>query len=122
MRTGPSIALGPATARPFAAERMMACRVEITAPAAVPAHAHEHEQLLLVERGRLRVTVDHAEPFEVADGHLAHFPSGARHGVEVLEDAVFWDVFCPVREDFLELLDRPTPAESVAGASGGEGQ
>jgi quercetin dioxygenase-like cupin family protein len=82
-------------------QRLMICRLRFAPHVVTPSHAHPHEQLTLVERGRLRFTVEDEERVVVA-GDILHFPSGCRHGAATLdEEAVLIDIFTPVREDFL---------------------
>ena len=66
-----------------------------------PVHAHPHEQITLVERGRARFTIEEQTRIASA-GDVLHFPSGTRHGATMLdEEVVLIDIFTPVREDFL---------------------
>ncbi|WP_243095093.1 cupin domain-containing protein [Thermus thalpophilus] len=97
-------ALGPMTLRPFAGERLMAVRVEAPAGARAPAHSHPHEQMTLVVSGRLRFRVGE-EWREVGPMEVVHIPPGMEHEAEVLEEAVFFDLFHPVREDFLRRVE-----------------
>jgi len=68
--------------------------------AALPRHAHPHEQTGYLVRGRLRLTVG-ADAFEASAGASWTIPGGVEHGAEVLEDALAIEVFSPVREDYL---------------------
>ncbi len=64
-------------------------------------HSHPHEQITIVERGRVRFTIDGQERIASA-GDVLHFPRGVRHGATMLdEEVVLIDIFSPVREDFL---------------------
>jgi quercetin dioxygenase-like cupin family protein len=69
-------------------------------------HSHPHEQITLVERGRVRFCVDGA-PVLAAAGDVLHFPSNVEHGATMLdEEVVLIDIFSPIREDFLPGGDR----------------
>lgn len=103
LRTGASLNMGPLTLRPFAGDNLMVVRVEGEAGSLAPAHGHPHEQITLVEKGRLRFTIDNEE-VEVEAGDVLHIPSEAQHEAELLEDAVFYDIFHPVRRDLLDKL------------------
>jgi quercetin dioxygenase-like cupin family protein len=102
-RSLPVLPFGPFTLRPFAGDQLMLVRVEAPAGAKTPAHAHPHEQMCLVISGRLRFRIGDEErvlgPFEAI-----HIPSGMEHEAEALEAVVFYDIFHPVREDYLERL------------------
>ena len=41
-------------------ERLMMCRLTIQAHVDTPVHSHPHEQMTIVERGRVRFTIDGA--------------------------------------------------------------
>jgi quercetin dioxygenase-like cupin family protein len=82
-------------------ERIMVCRLRFAPRVVTAVHSHPHEQITLVERGRVLFTIDHTERI-VAAGDVLHFPSGVPHGATMLDDeVVLIDIFSPVREDFL---------------------
>lgn len=68
--------------------------------AVVPVHSHPHEQITLLEQGRLLFTIDGREQ-ELQAGQALEIPPDAPHQVEALEDSVAVDIFAPVREDWL---------------------
>ncbi len=68
--------------------------------AIVPRHHHVNEQVTNVEKGRLRFFFD-AEDVIVEAGDSLQIPSNLPHGVEALEDSVAFDLFSPVREDWV---------------------
>jgi len=83
-------------------DRMMVCRLTIAPNTATPAHQHEHEQITIVERGRVRFLVGSDERLCQA-GDVVVLPGGTWHGCTVLdEESVLVDIFSPIREDFLE--------------------
>ena len=87
-------------------EQMMLSLVEMEPLAVVEEHSHPHEQITLVEKGRVLFTIEGQER-EVAAGDVLHFPPGVRHGATILdEEAILIDIFSPVREDFLPRTDR----------------
>jgi len=72
--------------------------------AVVAEHSHPHEQITLLEQGRLVFTIDGSEqPLEA--GQALVIPSGAVHQVQALEDSLAIDVFAPVREDWIRGED-----------------
>ena len=88
-------------------DHLMICRLQFAPRVVTSAHDHPHEQMTLVERGRVRFTIGNEERIAQA-GDILHFPSGCWHGATMLdEEVVLIDIFTPVREDFL------TPAFNV---------
>src|SRR5918996_423232 len=82
-------------------ERVMVCRLRFAPRLVTPPHDHPHEQITLVERGRVLFTVGDAQRVAEA-GDVLHFPPGSWHGATMLdEEVVLIDIFSPVREDFL---------------------
>ncbi|PYS84132.1 MAG: cupin domain-containing protein [Acidobacteria bacterium] len=82
-------------------ERLMVCRLRFAPRVATPAHEHPHEQITLVERGRVLFTVGDEQRLAEA-GDVLHFPPGSWHGATMLdEEVILIDIFSPVREDFL---------------------
>lgn len=87
--------------RMMVGDNLMICRLRFDANVVTPVHSHPHEQMTLVERGRVRFFI--GDDTRVAGpGDVLHFPSNVRHGATMLdEEVVLLDVFTPVREDFL---------------------
>ena len=82
-------------------ERVMVCRLRLDAHVVTPVHSHPHEQFTMVERGRVRFTVDGTDRV-VSAGDVLHFRSNVPHGATMLdEEVVLVDIFSPIREDFL---------------------
>jgi len=82
-------------------ERLMACRLRFAPLVVTPVHTHPHEQMTLVERGRVRFYIGDEERI-AGPGDVLHFPSNVRHGATMLDEEVeLVDIFTPVREDFL---------------------
>jgi quercetin dioxygenase-like cupin family protein len=82
-------------------ERMMVCRLRLAPGTVTAVHAHEHEQITMVQRGRARFTVAGRECL-ASPGDVLHFPPFCEHGATMLdEEVVLIDVFSPVRADFL---------------------
>lgn len=83
-------------------DRMMVCRLTIAANTTTAAHQHQHEQITLIERGRVRFLVGSEERMCRA-GDLVILPGGTWHGCTILdEESILIDIFSPIREDFLE--------------------
>jgi unsaturated pyranuronate lyase len=82
-------------------DRIMICRLSFAPNVVTQVHRHPHEQMTMVERGRVRFTVA-GEDRVAAAGDVLVFPSGVEHGATILDEpAVLIDVFSPPREDFL---------------------
>ncbi|MGH9313400.1 MAG: cupin domain-containing protein [Vicinamibacterales bacterium] len=82
-------------------ERLMVCRLRLAPHVVTPVHSHPHEQITIVERGRVRFVVGGTERVS-SEGDVLHFPSRVEHGATMLdEEVVLIDIFSPVREDFL---------------------
>ena len=82
-------------------ERVMVCRLALAPGVVTAVHAHPHEQITLVERGRVRFTINGREQ-NAGPGDVLHFPSNCPHGATMLDEpVVLIDIFSPIREDFL---------------------
>lgn len=82
------------------AEKMTIARVFLKKGSKVPRHTHPNEQVCVMESGLLKFIFDEAE-FVIAAGECMQVPPDAPHAVEALEDSVAYDLFAPVREDWL---------------------
>jgi len=82
-------------------DRLMVCRVRFAPHVSTAPHSHPHEQMTLVEKGRVRFTVA-GQTIHASAGDVIHFPSNLEHAAAMLdEEVVLLDIFSPVREDFL---------------------
>jgi quercetin dioxygenase-like cupin family protein len=82
-------------------ERLMICRLTFQPHVDTPIHSHPHEQITLVEKGRVRFSIGGAVRVATA-GDVLHFPPDMAHGATMLdEEVVLVDIFSPIREDFL---------------------
>ena len=82
-------------------EKLMICRLRFAPRIVTPPHDHPHEQMTLVERGRVLFTIGDQQRMAQA-GDVLHFPPGTWHGATMLdEEVVLVDIFSPIREDFL---------------------
>ena len=82
-------------------DKLMMCRLTLQPHVDTPVHSHPHEQMTIVERGRVRFTVGGELRIAVA-GDVLHFPPNVRHGATMLdEEVVLIDIFTPIRQDFL---------------------
>jgi quercetin dioxygenase-like cupin family protein len=83
-------------------EKLMICRLTIQPRVVTAVHTHAHEQVTMVERGRVLYIVDGVERV-CSPGDVLHFAPHVPHGATMLEEeVVLVDVFTPRREDFLK--------------------
>jgi quercetin dioxygenase-like cupin family protein len=83
-------------------DRLMICRLRFDPFTITAVHRHPHEQMTMVERGRVRFFIEGEERIAVA-GDVLHFPSNVEHGATMMdEEVVLVDIFTPIREDFLK--------------------
>ena len=81
-------------------ERMLICRLSFAPGVVTQVHQHPHEQMTIVERGRVRFLVAGEERLAAA-GDVLLFPPGVEHGATILDEpAVLIDIFSPPRDDF----------------------
>jgi quercetin dioxygenase-like cupin family protein len=80
-------------------EKMTLARIRLRKGATVQEHRHSHEQMSMVQQGRLRFVVAGEEAMLQA-GDMLLIPPDAPHSVEVLEDCLVVDLFSPAREDW----------------------
>jgi len=73
---------------------------EVTAGSPMPEHAHPHEQVTTLVRGRFEMIVD-GKAVLLEEGAALVIPPNARHSGMPLTDCYIIDVFFPRREDFL---------------------
>ena len=82
-------------------ERLMVCRLRLAPHTVTAVHSHPHEQITLVERGRVDFVVEGQRRTAQA-GDVLVFPPNIQHGATMLdEEVVLVDIFSPLREDFL---------------------
>jgi quercetin dioxygenase-like cupin family protein len=87
-------------------EKLMICRLRFAPHIVTTRHDHPHEQLTLVEKGRVLFTVGDEERI-AQTGDVLHFPPHSWHGATMLdEEVILIDIFSPVREDFLDSTQR----------------
>lgn len=85
----------------FVGNKVMICRFRFKPFLVTPEHDHPHEQMTIVERGKVRFIIEGEERIASA-GDVLHFPSNTWHGATMMdEEVVLIDIFSPLREDFL---------------------
>jgi quercetin dioxygenase-like cupin family protein len=92
------------TRRYLTGERVTVARFDLKKGGVVPRHSHENEQVSCVLSGALKFVFDDREVL-VLSGEVVQIPGGVPHEVTVLEDTAVLDVFCPVRQDWIDGTD-----------------
>jgi quercetin dioxygenase-like cupin family protein len=83
-----------------ACEQMMMSVVDLEPGAIVEEHAHPHEQVGMVLRGKAIFFIG-AEQKTLQAGDLYRIPGNVRHKVVALDAPVqAFDIFCPIREEY----------------------
>jgi len=90
--------------RYITAERVTVAKFELKRGGIVPLHAHENEQVSIVMDGALRFKIEGRETI-VRGGEVMQIPPNVPHEVEVIEDTLVFDVFSPVRQDWIDKTD-----------------
>jgi quercetin dioxygenase-like cupin family protein len=88
----------------FTGDRVTVARFELKRGGVVPRHAHENEQVSCVLSGALKFQFDDRDVV-VGAGEVMQIPGGIAHAVTVLEDTLVFDVFSPVRQDWIDGTD-----------------
>lgn len=92
------------TRRFMSGERMTMGRIILRKGCVVQAHRHDNEQISTVLTGALKFIVDGREII-VRAGETLVIPANALHSAEALEDTDEFDVFAPLRTDWIEGRD-----------------
>lgn len=85
-------------------EKMLIAEVTLKQGAKIPPHAHHHEQVGYIAKGRMRITFGEAgsdqKTVEASTGDGYSVPGDFTHSVEAVQDTVAIDIFSPVREEY----------------------
>ena len=78
----------------------------------VPSHSHPHEQIGMVYAGKAMLRIGDEERV-VQKGDFYCIPANVSHSDTCIGDEPFvmLDIFCPVREDFIEKLKQSLETE-----------
>jgi unsaturated pyranuronate lyase len=79
--------------------RMTVASFRVRAGSRLPPHSHPHEQVSIVIKGRLEMSLEGSVKV-LEPGTVASIPPGAEHSGRALSDCEIIDVFSPVREDY----------------------
>ncbi|HEX3001328.1 MAG TPA: cupin domain-containing protein [Methanoregula sp.] len=67
----------------------------------LPRHSHPHEQTGYLVSGHMTLRIDDEES-DIRPGDSWNIPGNVEHSATIHEDSLAIEVFCPVREDYLE--------------------
>jgi quercetin dioxygenase-like cupin family protein len=85
-------------------EKVMVAQLSLSKGCVVPRHDHESEQISCIMEGALRFELEGRE-IVVRAGEVLVISSHAPHSAVALEDTLAFDVFSPIRRDWLEGSD-----------------
>ena len=81
-------------------EKIMVAQIFLKKGCLVPEHSHESEQMALIVTGSLRFQFGPVEKV-VGTNQAINIPSNVKHAVVALEDTLAYDIFSPIRHDWL---------------------
>lgn len=91
-------------ARMASMENMLFSHWTVEKGASLPAHHHIHEQISILIEGKFEFTL--AGKTEIIEpGMVVMIPSDAIHSGRAIEDCVIIDIFSPIRQDYVEMMD-----------------
>jgi unsaturated pyranuronate lyase len=85
-------------------ERGMLAQIFLAKGCVVPTHHHESEQISYIVEGALKFNLE-GRGIVVRSGEVLLIPSNVPHSAEALEDTTDFDIFCPIRKDWLDGTD-----------------
>ena len=88
----------------IAGEKAMVAQVFIAKGGGVPTHQHESEQISYIVEGALKFELEGQEVI-VRAGEVLVIPSNVLHSAVALEDTMDFDIFSPIRIDWLTGKD-----------------
>lgn len=85
--------------RIMSSERIMLTKINAKKGVSIRMHHHEAEQIILVDKGKLRVRTAKEEPRFIGPGDIWVVPSNCPHAVEYIEDTEALEIVSPPRLD-----------------------
>jgi quercetin dioxygenase-like cupin family protein len=106
-RENPTIEICPGISRRTVVhgKTMYQMLATLDAGSLMPAHSHEHEQIVHILEGKMRLIVD-GVAHELSTGDSFYLPSNVPHGVETLSATQVLDTFSPPRADYLAIDEK----------------
>ncbi len=87
-------------------EEMTLLEIHYAAGVGAPLHAHTHESIAYVVKGRVKSIVDGQE-FILGPGDVGRHPKGVLHAVEAIEDSVMIEIKSPAPDIAAFFAMRP---------------
>lgn len=85
-------------------KRLMLAQIILKKGCSVVSHKHKSEQITFVIEGLLEFTLPDGK-VRVGKGQVLVIPSNLEHSAMALEDTLEFDIFSPIREDWLTGKD-----------------
>jgi unsaturated pyranuronate lyase len=85
-------------------EKAMLSQLHFVKGAYVPLHHHESEQISYVVQGKMKFEIAGKEII-LSSGEVLVIPSNVPHSALALEDTLDFDIFSPIRHDWLNGTD-----------------
>lgn len=85
-------------------ERVMVAKLWLFKDCVIPLHHHESEQISIILQGAMKFELEGREVM-VRAGEVLVIPSQVPHSALAVEDTVGFDVFSPIRQDWLDGTD-----------------
>ena len=85
-------------------EKVMVAQLSLAKGCAVPTHQHESEQISCIVQGALKFELEGRE-LTLRAGEVLVIPSNVPHSAVALEDSQAFDIFSPIRQDWLNGTD-----------------
>lgn len=85
-------------------EKAMLAQIFLRQGFVVPEHRHESEQISYIVQGALKFHLEGRE-IVVRAGEVLLIPSNVPHSAVALEDTIDFDIFAPIRGDWLAGTD-----------------
>jgi quercetin dioxygenase-like cupin family protein len=85
-------------------KNMLMTEFQMNQGAALPGHAHPHEQTGYLVKGCIKLYIGEQSQM-LKQGDSWSIPSDVAHKAEIIEDSVAIEVFQPVREDYLKYVN-----------------
>lgn len=84
--------------------KLMIGLTEVEKGYVVPPHAHESEQTTVVFSGKWRFHLEN-KTIDVGPGEMIFIAGNVEHSAEAVETLVAYDIFTPLREDWIKGED-----------------
>jgi len=85
--------------RILSTERIMLMEIKVQGGGTIPRHYHEAEQIIVLQKGKARVTTGKEPPRLLKAGDIWVVPSNTLHGLEYLGDVEALEIVSPPRMD-----------------------